>query len=65
MNEKFKLYFVFCGHKLRKVNLINAIVCQKSSFKGDMRIGHTDSPHKVSQYLLTHCKALKARIEEI
>ena len=26
MKEKFKLYFVFYGDKLRKVNLINAIV---------------------------------------
>ena len=34
MKEEFKLYFVFYGHKLRKVNLVNAIVCKKSSFKG-------------------------------
>ena len=37
MKEKFKLYFVFYGHKLCKVNLINAIVCKKSSFKVDIR----------------------------
>ena len=35
MKEKCKLYFVFYGHKLCKVNLINAIVCKKSSFKVD------------------------------
>ena len=37
MKEIFKVYFVFYGHKLQKVNLINAIVCKKSSFKGDIR----------------------------
>ena len=55
MKEKFKLYFVFYGHKLRKVNLINAIVCKKNSFKGDIRqkrmgqgvnlTGYLDSPN--------------------
>ena len=38
MKEKFELYFVFYGHKLVKVNLINAIVCKKSSFKGEKEI---------------------------
>ena len=33
MKEKCKVYFVFYGHKLCKVNLINAIVCKSSSFK--------------------------------
>ena len=37
MKEKCELYFVFYGHKLSKVNLINAIVCKKSSFKGKTR----------------------------
>ena len=37
MKEKFKLYFVFYGHKLQTVNLIKAIVCKKSGFKGDIR----------------------------
>ena len=37
MKEKCKLYFVFYGHKLCKVNLINAIVCKNSSFKVDTR----------------------------
>ena len=37
MKEKCKLYFVFYGHKLCKVNLINAIVWKKSSFKVDIR----------------------------
>ena len=37
MKEKCKLYFVFYDHKLCKVNLINAIVCKKSSFKVDIR----------------------------
>ena len=37
MKEKCKLYFVFYGYKLCKVNLINAIVCKNSSFKVDMR----------------------------
>ena len=46
MKEKFKLYFVFYGHKLRKVNLINAIVCKKSTFKGDIR-----QKHKISYFL--------------
>ena len=40
MKEKYKLYFVFYGHKLPKVNLINAIVCKKSNFKGDIRQKH-------------------------
>ena len=40
MEEKFKFYFVFYGHKLRKVNLINAKVCKKSSFKGDIKQNH-------------------------
>ena len=35
--EKCRLYFVFYGHKLCKVNVINAIVCKKSSFKVDIR----------------------------
>ena len=33
MKEKCKFYFVFYGHKLSKVNLINAIVCKKSCFR--------------------------------
>ena len=37
MKEKCKLYFVFYGHKLCKVNLINAIVCKKNSLKVDIR----------------------------
>ena len=37
MKEKCKLYFVFYGHTLCKVNLINAIVSKKSSFEGDIR----------------------------
>ena len=37
MEEKCKLYFVFYGHKLCKVNLINTIACKKSSFKVDIR----------------------------
>ena len=37
MKEKCKLYFVFSDHKLCKLNLINDIVCKKSSFKGDIR----------------------------
>ena len=37
MKEKCKLYFVFYGHKLCKVNLINAVVSKKSSFKVDIR----------------------------
>ena len=37
MKENSKLYFVFYGHKLCKVNLINAIVSKKSSFKVDIR----------------------------
>ena len=37
MKEKCKLYLAFYGHKLWKVNLINVIVCKKSSFKGDIR----------------------------
>ena len=40
MKEKFKLYFVFYDYKLRKVNLINAIVCKKSSYEGDIRQKH-------------------------
>ena len=40
LKEKFKLYFVFYGHKLRKVNLINAIVRKKSSFKRHIRQKH-------------------------
>ena len=37
MNEKYKLYFVVCDNKLCKVNLLNGIVCKKSSFKGDIK----------------------------
>ena len=40
LREKFKRYLVFFDHKLQKVNLINAIVCKKSSFKGDIRQRH-------------------------
>ena len=40
MKEKYKQYLVFYGHKLRKVNIVNAIVCKKSSFKGDIRQKH-------------------------
>ena len=35
--EKCKLYFLFYGHKLCKVNLINAIVSKNSSLKVDIR----------------------------
>ena len=37
MKEKCKLYLFSYGHKLCTVNLINAIVCKKSSFKVDIR----------------------------
>ena len=47
MKEKFKLYFVFYGHKLRKVNLINAIVCKKGSFKG----GIIKAKHKICAFM--------------